>query len=189
MVLSPEELVSCDTLNGGCSGGYIDEAWNFIASTGIVSDACFPYSAGSGDASACTNTCSNSQKWLPYKATNVRSLTISAAKETIFMQGPIQTAFIVYGDFLFYTSGIYTPKTTIINNFHAVKVVGWGHDESSGLDYWIAANSWGNTWGESGYFGLLSVYVNLKAISLLVTILVLLLETSSFNKVYIFNII
>lgn len=152
VVLSPEDLVSCDTSNFGCSGGYLDEAWNFIASTGIVSDDCFPYSAGSGIAPACTNTCSNGQKWLAYKATNIRSLTISAAKQTISTQGPIQTAFAVYNDFFSYSNGIYVQKSTQLAGYHAVKVAGWGHDEASGLDYWLAANSWGTTWGESGYF-------------------------------------
>jgi len=33
-----------------------------------------------------------------------------------------------------------------------VKLVGWGHDDESGLDYWTIANSWGPLWGEDGYF-------------------------------------
>jgi hypothetical protein len=29
---------------------------------------------------------------------------------------------------------------------HAVKIVGWDTDTSSGLPYWIVANSWGASW-------------------------------------------
>ena len=35
---------------------------------------------------------------------------------------------------------------------HAVKIVGWGHDDASNLDFWTVANSWTANWGEEGFF-------------------------------------
>ena len=34
---------------------------------------------------------------------------------------------------------------------HVVSLVGWG-TEQSGQRYWIARNSWGESWGEMGFF-------------------------------------
>lgn len=33
---------------------------------------------------------------------------------------------------------------------HAVKLIGWGREK--GVDYWLAANSWGRDWGIKGFF-------------------------------------
>jgi len=66
--------------------------------------------------------------------------------------GPIETAFDVYEDFFSYTSGVYVQNSTQFVGGHAIKVLGWGFDTEVNLNYWLAQNSWGNTWGMSGYF-------------------------------------
>jgi C1A family cysteine protease len=52
-----------------------------------------------------------------------------------------------------YSSGIYSyatcPTCSSCTN-HAIVIVGWG--TQNGTDYWIIKNSWGSSWGESGYF-------------------------------------
>lgn len=34
---------------------------------------------------------------------------------------------------------------------HEAILVGWGHDSTENVDYWILRNSWGSWWGEKGY--------------------------------------
>jgi len=53
VILSPEDLVSCDTNDYGCNGGYMDMAWEYLDQHGALTEGCFPYQAGSGQAPAC----------------------------------------------------------------------------------------------------------------------------------------
>lgn len=51
---------------------------------------------------------------------------------------------------MYYTSGIVSVKSCKKANLdHAILGVGWGSE--GGVDYLIVKNSWGVSWGESGY--------------------------------------
>ena len=50
-----------------------------------------------------------------------------------------------------YTGGVYTSSECGTAIDHAVLVVGFGTDESSGVEYFIVKNSWGAAWGDKGY--------------------------------------
>ncbi|GMI08626.1 hypothetical protein TrVE_jg11342 [Triparma verrucosa] len=77
---------------------------------------------------------------------------VSTIQAAIMAGGPVETAFTVYADFEDYESGVYQHTTTESVGGHAVRIVGWGTDADSGLDYWKVANSWNPYWGENGYF-------------------------------------
>ena len=153
VVLSPEDMVSCDTSDMGCNGGYINKAWAYLEKTGIVSDACFPYTAGSGTAPACRSTCANGAAWKKYKCasgTTVHPQTVAAIQSEIYARGPIEGAFTVYNDFFNYKSGVYHHVSGAVAGGHAIKVLGWGVE--NGENYWLCANSWGPSWGIQGFF-------------------------------------
>jgi len=65
-------------------------------------------------------------------------------------KGPIVSSMVYYRDLNYYRSGVYSPNTTVSAGGHAVCVVGYNDAEKC----WIIKNSWGTSWGNSGYFKL-----------------------------------
>ncbi|XP_075057003.1 tubulointerstitial nephritis antigen [Mixophyes fleayi] len=80
----------------------------------------------------------------------------------IVENGPVQAVMTVHEDFFLYKTGIYRYTSVAqkesddrhgIRGTHSVKIIGWGTLVNPNKEkFWIAANSWGNTWGENGYF-------------------------------------
>jgi len=159
VTLSPQDLVSCDTnQNEGCNGGYPILAWQYMQATGIVADACYPYTSGGGVTGNCilgaagTACPSGTGSVVLYNAASAYAVgtTVAAIQTEIQTNGPIEVAFDVYEDFFSYTSGVYVHKTGALAGGHAVKMIGWG--TLSGVAYWTVSNSWGTDWGMDGFF-------------------------------------
>lgn len=153
-VLSPQDMVSCDSDDHGCNGGMLDTAWTYLTKTGVVSDECLPYVSGDGkNVPHCPHgACADSKfQFVKYRAENHGPLTCSAQiKKDLVKYGPVQTGFMIYEDFMHYKGGVYEHVHGDQLGGHAVKVVGWGVE--NGKEHWIAQNSWGPTWGEQGFF-------------------------------------
>jgi cathepsin H len=76
-------------------------------------------------------------------------------KNAIFSYGPVGVAFEVMPDFKLYSSGIYTStncSTDPDDVNHGVVGIGYGVEESTDMEYWIMKNSWGEKWGDHGFF-------------------------------------
>jgi len=76
----------------------------------------------------------------------------------IINNGPVQTGFSVYQDFINYKSGVYQHTTGSFLGGHAVKIVGYGVE--NGVKYWIVANSWDTNWGLDGMWTLLICFLH-----------------------------
>jgi cathepsin C len=81
----------------------------------------------------------------------------------VYKNGPIVVSFEPDYLFMHYNTGIYysvgdtwltrkenKPIWTKVD--HSVVLVGWGFDEESQTKYWLLQNSWGDRWGENGFF-------------------------------------
>jgi C1A family cysteine protease len=134
---------------GACpAGGWWPDAAFDGLKQGIVDAACYPYTAAN---QAC-NPCADWQNRLT-KITGWHKLMNQAAmKEFISTVGPVSACFTVYEDFYYhYTGGVYTYNAGTAGKVvggHCICIV--GYDDSQNC--WIAKNSWGSGWGESGYF-------------------------------------
>ena len=84
-------------------------------------------------------------------------------KIEIFFNGPVATGFEVYPDFYEFDAknDIYkwNGKGPRVGG-HAVVIVGWGVEKN--VPYWIIRNSWGEKWGDHGYFKMIRGKNNCK---------------------------
>jgi len=148
--LSEQQLVDCSTPQGnlGCNGGLMDSAFQYIISNkGITSEASYPYKATG------PNTC---VKGKPVASTITSFKDIPAGDEdsllTAVAKQPVSVAIEADQEsFQFYSGGVMSAACGE-NLDHGVLAVGYGTD--AGTDYWIIKNSWGASWGESGYIRL-----------------------------------
>jgi cathepsin X len=70
--------------------------------------------------------------------------------QEIYQRGPISCGIATPEAFEEYTGGIFEDTTGDRDVTHIISVVGFGVE--NGVKYWIARNSWGTSWGESGFF-------------------------------------
>ncbi|RLF37496.1 MAG: hypothetical protein DRM99_00150 [Thermoplasmata archaeon] len=143
--LSEADLFFCG--GGRCSMGWsLDEAANFLKSTGVTDEACFPYNDYD---MSCDEKNNN---WIGRTVKISRSAFITPSipviKDALLRYGPLVTSMKVYVDFLYYSGGIYTRVSDDFVGWHAVTIVGYNDTG----EYWVCKNSWGTGWGENGWF-------------------------------------
>jgi len=145
--LSEQQLVDCsgEYGNDGCGGGLMVNAFKYIVNNGICLNKTYPYVATDGTCKKCPSVLSirgyfnvvpNDEAQLKMAViNNPVSVAIDASDPT----------------FQFYKSGIYNISNCGNELDHAVLAIGFGRDDVYKLDYWIVRNSWGLSWGDSGY--------------------------------------
>ncbi|XP_058110485.1 zingipain-2 [Magnolia sinica] len=149
--LSEQELVDCDkSYNSGCSGGLMDYAFEWVTENhGIDTEGDYPFQ---GRDSTCLK-----EKRKRQIVTIDGYVDVPANDESQLLQAvagqPVSVG--LCGSeraFQLYSKGIFNgPCSTSLD--HACLLVGYGSE--NGVDYWIMKNSWGESWGMSGYIHML----------------------------------
>ncbi|KAH3745345.1 cathepsin B [Pelomyxa schiedti] len=152
--MSIQYSLGCDYLDWGCSGGSVSTPWEAISSNGAVQYDCIEYTSDNGvSPTSCPTECDDGSdlKFVDFSLGDiVHPETEGEIMTEIYENGPVSAMYVVMQDFMTYSSGIYTYSTGNLTGSHIVKIVGWG--EEGGVLYWRVANSWGDNWGEDGYF-------------------------------------
>jgi len=147
--LSEQQLMDCDTSDGSCQGGLPSNAFQFMIDQGmgLEGEAAYPYTAADG---TCTEAKAQEKAFIAaWHQTSTDEAQIAASLQ---QYGPLSIG-INANTLQFYTGGVASPTKSSCNPRaldHGVAIVGFGTD--SGKDYWTIRNSWGSSWGESGYF-------------------------------------
>lgn len=149
--LSEQQLVSCDTVNEDCSGGFMDKAMKYLIEKNngtVYTESSVPYTSGRtqkrGD---CPVSGVKGARILNYTK-------IEASEEALAIwvkrYGPVSIA-VDSTMWHHYVRGIITMCLPTTMN-HAVLLV--GYNTTATPPYWIVKNSWGTSWGEKGYIRL-----------------------------------
>ncbi|XP_030962307.1 zingipain-2-like [Quercus lobata] len=145
--LSEQQLVDCVESNNGCNKGSIDYAFAYIIQNkGLATEENYPYQAmdGTCDQQMASNVVAQISSYEDVPYNSEEALLQAVANH------PVSVAIEAYGrDFQSYSSGVFTGECGT-NLDHAVTVIGYGMSDD-GTKYWLIKNSWGTTWGESGY--------------------------------------
>ena len=175
-LFSKQYTLSCSPFTEGCHGGYPILVAKFAKEFDLISEECFPYKENDTD---CSRRCDNSKSRRKYSVSKYGYIGgyYGAATEELMMKeirahGPIPGNLNPPWNFSYYRSGVYMFYNKVAKNNgkiskismadqdvdwlqveHSTLIVGWG--EENGIKYWICLNTWGESFGEGGFFKIL----------------------------------
>jgi KDEL-tailed cysteine endopeptidase len=148
--LSEQQLVDCSTENDGCDGGSMDTAFDYTSKTPLTTEAKYPYKAQDGNCKKNLKGIVGSTGHTDVAPNNNAQLKAAVAKQ------PVSIAIEAdQNAFQGYNGGVLNSKACGTQLDHGVTIVGYGTEGSQ--PYWIVRNSWGASWGESGYIRIADV--------------------------------
>ncbi|GAB2267673.1 Cysteine protease rd19a [Dionaea muscipula] len=146
----PEEAGACDS---GCSGGLMNSAFEYaLKAGGLMREEDYPYAGTDRGA------CKFDKNKIAASVANfsVVSLDEDQIAANLVKNGPLAVA--INAVFMqTYVGGVSCPYICSKRLDHGVLLVGFGSGGYSPIrlknkPYWIIKNSWGENWGESGYY-------------------------------------
>jgi C1A family cysteine protease len=148
-LLSPEQITQCASLAYGCGGGWTEVAYGYVSTAGGISqDSDYPYTSYNGVTGVCSADSSDFVIGIGsggFTTINGESSMASYVQST----GPLSVC-LDANNWNSYTGGVMSVCGQSVD--HCVQAV--GVDTSGSDPYWKVRNSWGTSWGESGFIRL-----------------------------------
>jgi cathepsin L len=155
--ISQQYLLDCTEDTKGCKGGWPKKALDFVLNHGAALNETYPYK---NEKETCQTP--SADNTLPKIAAKSRQYDLKGnenhLKNILAAEGPIVVVMNAPESLMKYAEGVYYDASCESNCKkvnHATLLLGYGTDSATGKDYWLLRNSWGTTWGESGYLKLL----------------------------------
>lgn len=159
--LSEQQIISCDKEDGGCDGGDLPTAFDYVQKNGgIDTQKDYPdTSSAKGKDGSCKKNKNKVVKVTDYEyavppceggaCKNQKESDMMAALNEF---GPLSVC--VNADWDSYSKGILSSKCSGKYNQldHCVQLV--GYDTTGSKSYWKVRNSWASDWGEKGFIRL-----------------------------------
>lgn len=136
-------------------GWWAAQAADFLKTVGVIPESACPYSAwdGASPEDSAQIYLNSNPTYMIEDWNEVFYLYIPIPEnenkvKNAVMEAPIVALMDIYEDFVSYSGGVYEKVSGSLLGAHAVLLIGW--DDAQ--DCWICKNSWGESWGESGFF-------------------------------------
>jgi len=152
--LSEQELVDCDKLDNGCGGGLPDNAYKSIIKLGgLETEKDYSYEGEN-------EKCSLDKSKIKVKISGAVDISKNETQmaQWLIVNGPMSIG-LNANAMQFYMGGVSHPWKFLCspaNLDHGVLIVGFGIHKyplfNKIMPFWIVKNSWGKSWGESGYY-------------------------------------